>query len=302
MRDGRKSNKSGKRFEGSRGRDDRSPSSPARTSSYERERPYDRERPARDDRDGTPVLVGRHPVLEALRAGRSITRVWIQEGLREGSLREIAALAREHHVAVAEVPKVFLDRMADGVPHQGVGAQVALKATLELGDLHQLLEASSKPLLYILDGIQDPHNLGAILRTADAIGATAVIIPERGASGLTAVVAKASAGAVEYVPVVRVTNVAQAIDKVKAAGVFVFAADADAPQLYTDVDWTGPCAIVIGSEGHGIRPLVKDRSDGLIRLPMLGHVSSVNASNAAAVIGFEVVRQRHRENSILTGI
>lgn len=245
--------------------------------------------------DDTPVLVGRHPVLEALRAGRAITRVWIQEGLREGSLREIAAIARDRHVALSEVPKPFLDRLSDGVPHQGVGAQVAIKPTLGLDDLMDVLQSSTAPFLYILDGIQDPHNLGAILRTADATGASAVIIPERGASGLTAVVAKASAGAIEYVPVVRVTNLVQAIDKVKAAGVFVFSADPGATQLYSEIDWTGPSAVVIGGEGHGVRPLVRDRSDGSVRLPMLGQVSSVNASNAASVIGFEVVRQRLRK-------
>ncbi len=252
--------------------------------------------------DDAPVLVGRHPVLEALRGGRAITRIWIQEGLREGSLREIAALARERHLAFSEVPKAFLDRISEGLPHQGVGAQVAIKPTLSLDDLTELLESSANPLLYILDGIQDPHNFGAILRTADATGAAGVIVPERGASGLTPVVAKSSAGAIEYVPVVRVTNLAQAMDKVKAANIFIYAADPGAEKLYTDVDWTGPCAVVIGGEGRGVRPIIKDRSDGLVRLPMLGQVSSINASNAAAAIGFEIIRQRLQENSVLTRI
>ena len=248
----------------------------------------------------TPLLVGRHPVLEALRSGRAFTRIWIQQGLQEGSLREIVALARDRHLAVTEVPKSFLDRLSNGLAHQGVGAQAALKPTLGMDELPDLIQSSTNPLLYILDGIQDPHNLGAILRTADATGATGVIIPERGASGLTAVVAKASAGAIEYVPVVRVTNLAQAIDKVKDAGVFVFAADPGGSTLYTDVDWTGPAAVVIGGEGRGVRPLVRARSDGLIKLPMLGHVSSINASNAACAIGFEAIRQRQRKNSVLT--
>lgn len=274
----------------SRTTDRRQPTTPQRGSS------------TRSSVEDVPVLVGRHPVLEALRGGRPITRLWIQEGLREGSLREIAALSRERHLAFSEVPKAFLDRLADGVPHQGVGAQVAIKPTLGLDDLVELLEASANPLLYILDGIQDPHNLGAILRTADATGAAGVIVPERGASGLTPVVAKASAGAIEYVPVVRVTNLAQAMDKVKAANIFIYAADPQADRLYTDVDWSGPCAIVIGGEGRGVRPIIKDRSDGLVRLPMLGQVSSINASNAAAAIGFEVIRQRQQENSVLTRI
>ena len=268
-------------------------------SSREREAP--RRALSREVEDA-PALVGRHPVLEALRSGRSMTRIWIQEGLKEGSLREIAALAHERHIAFSEVPKPFLDRLAQGVPHQGVGAQVAIKPALGLEDLPALLASAALPLLYILDGIQDPHNLGAILRTADATGATAVVIPERGATGLTATVAKASAGALEYVSVVRVTNLAQSIDKIKEAGVFVFAADPGASQLYTEVNWTGPCAIVIGGEGRGVRPLIRSRSDGLVRLPMLGKVSSLNASNAAAVVGFEAIRQRMRQSSVLTRI
>ncbi len=253
-----------------------------------------------EDLEDTPVLVGRHPVLEAFRSGRAITRLWVQEGLYEGSLREIVALARDHHVPVTDVPRAFLDRLGGELPHQGVAAQVALKPTRSLEEIPEIIEASGNPWLYILDGIQDPHNLGAILRTADATGAACVVVPERGAAGLTAVVSKASAGAIEYVPVVRVTNLAQAIDKIKQAGVFVYAADPQAIQLYTDVDWTGPTAVVIGSEGRGVRPLIKNRSDGLIKLPMLGQVSSLNASNAASVIGFEAVRQRARKKSLLT--
>lgn len=253
-----------------------------------------------EDLEDTPVLVGRHPVLEAFRSGRAITRLWVQDGLVEGSLREIVASARDHHVPVTDVPRAFLDRLGGELPHQGVAAQVALKPTRSLEELPEIIQASASPWLYILDGIQDPHNLGAILRTADATGAACVVVPERGAAGLTAVVAKASAGAIEYVPVVRVTNLAQALDKIKQAGVFVYAADPEASQLYTDVDWTGPTAVVIGAEGRGVRPLIKNRSDGLIKLPMLGQVSSLNASNAASVIGFEAVRQRTRKKSLLT--
>lgn len=258
------------------------------------------ERSLEESDGGQGTLIGRHPVREALRSGRAITRVWVQEGLNEGSLREIVGLARQQHLTVVEVPKPFLDRLANGIPHQGVGAQAALKPTLNLEQLLDLLKASSNPFLYILDGIQDPHNLGAIFRTADATGATAVVVPERGASGLTAVVAKASAGAIEYVPVVRTGNLAQAIDKLKQAGVFVFAADPAASTLYTEVDWSGASAVVIGGEGRGVRPLVRARSDGLVRLPMMGQVASLNASNAACVIGFEVVRQRQAKKSVLT--
>lgn len=249
-------------------------------------------RPDEDQASDTPVIVGRHPVLEALRSGRPIDRLWIQQGLLEGSLREIAALAHERRIFLKEVPKAFLDRLSEGLVHQGVGAQVAIKPALDFDEWSGILQSSTAPFVYILDGIQDPHNLGAILRTADATGASGVIIPERGASGLTAVVAKASAGAIEYVPVVRVTNLAQTIDKMKKLGVFVYAAHPTASTLYTSVDWSGPIGLVIGSEGLGIRPLVRERCDGLVRLPMLGQVTSINASNAAAAIGFEVIRQR----------
>lgn len=273
-------------------REERYRSAPSRSAD---QRPF-------QDLEDIPILLGRHPVLEAFRANRAITRVWVQESIKEGSLREIVALARAQHVPVSEVPKSFLDRVAGDIPHQGVGAQVALKPTLPLEELPELIAGASNPLLLILDGIQDPHNLGAILRTADAIGATAVVIPERGAAGLTAVVAKSSAGAIEYVPIVRVTNLGQAVEKIKEAGVFVYSADPSAKRLYTEVDWTGPVAIVIGAEGRGIRPLIQQRSDVLVRLPMMGQVSSVNASNAAAVVGFEVLRQRGLKNSVLTPI
>ncbi len=249
-------------------------------------------RPDEDHASDIPVIVGRHPVLEALRSGRPIDRLWMQQGLLEGSLREIAALAHERRIFLKEVPKAFLDRMAEGLAHQGVGAQVAIKPTLDFDEWSGVLQSLTAPFVYILDGIQDPHNLGAILRTADATGAAGVVIPERGASSLTAVVAKASSGAIEYVSVVRVTNLAQTIDKMKKLGVFVYAAHPTAPTLYTAVDWSGPVGLVIGSEGLGIRPLVRERCDGLVRLPMLGQVASINASNAAAVIGFEVIRQR----------
>lgn len=248
--------------------------------------------PGSESDDDIPVLVGRHPVLEALRAGRSINRIWVQEGLREGSLREVVALAKKAHIPVVEAPRIQLERLAGDLVHQGIAAQVSLKPTLELEDLEGLLEGASEPLFYILDGIQDPHNLGAIIRTADATGATAVIVPQRGAVGLTSTVARASAGAMEYVPVVRVPNLSQAIDRLKTHGVFVFAAHPTAERLYTETDWSGSVAVVIGGEGSGVRPLVKERSDGLVRLPMMGKVASLNASNAAAVIGFEIVRQR----------
>ncbi|MCY0879304.1 MAG: 23S rRNA (guanosine(2251)-2'-O)-methyltransferase RlmB [Firmicutes bacterium] len=248
------------------------------------------------------LLTGRHPVLEALRAGRTMTKVWVYEDAAAGSLREIVALARAQGVPVSVVPKARLEQLANGPGHQGVVAQVAAKDMIDLHGLIALVEQAEDPLVFFLDGIQDPQNLGAILRVADATGATAVVLPERGAVGLTDAVAKASAGAVEYVPVARVTNLAQAVERLQRLGMFVYAAHPDAETLYTAVDWTGAIGVVIGAEGTGVRPIVRQRADGLVKLPMLGHVSSLNASNAAAVIGFEVIRQRGQKKSVLTRV
>ena len=243
-------------------------------------------------REETPALVGRHPVREALRAGRSISRVYIQSGVADGSLREIMALAREAQVVVNMVPRARLDAMAGSLPHQGVAAVAAVKPTVGLDDLEQLVQTAEAPLVLVLDGIQDPQNLGTVIRVANAVGALAVVVPQRGAAGLTSAVARASAGAIEFVPVVQVVNVAQTLQTLKSWGIFVYGADAEAPANYTTVDWRGPVAVVIGAEGKGMRPLVKTRCDGLVRLPMLGEVGSLNAATAAAVIGYEVVRQR----------
>lgn len=240
------------------------------------------------------IIVGRQPIREALRAQRPISKLMFQEGYIEGSIREILALAKESRIPTFEVPKIRLDTLSEGIPHQGVAAFVSPKATLTMDDLEGLLEPlTESPFFFVLDGIQDPHNLGAIVRVANACGVHAIIIPERGAVGITATVAKASAGAIEYVPIIKAINLSQAVEQLKNAGIFVYGADPEHAVNYTKVDYTGPLAIVIGAEGSGIRPLVKAHCDGLVQLPMQGQVSSLNASTAAAVLGFEVVRQRH---------
>ncbi len=246
-----------------------------------------------DDGDiSSDVLVGRHPVREALRAERPISRIWIQEGASEGSLGEITGLARTRGVPVHSIPRMRLDEVAGRLPHQGIVAFVAVRPLLTLEDVEGLVRASAEPLVFILDGIQDPHNVGAILRVANAVAATAVIIPARGAAGLTPTVAKASAGAVEYVSVASVINVAQAVSRLKELGLFIYAADPEASVLYHHVNCRGAMGFVIGSEGSGVRPLVRERCDGLVRLPMLGQVASLNAATATAVLAFEVIRQR----------
>lgn len=242
-----------------------------------------------------PLLVGRHAVIEALRHGRPIAKIWVRSGEVEGSLREVYALARERDVPVSPVPRTRLDTLGEGLPpHQGVIAQVAAKATLSLDELMVDAQARPDPAFLILDGVQDPHNFGAILRVADAAGLSGVIIPERGAVGLTAAVAKTSAGASEFVPVARVTNLVRAIEILQREGYFVYAAHPEATQGYAAVDWTGRVALVIGGEGAGVRPLVRDRVDGLVAIPMRGHIASLNASTAAAVVAFEMLRQRER--------
>lgn len=239
------------------------------------------------------LLIGRNPVREALRASRPIARLWVQDGEVEGSLREIMRLAHEQHIPLSAVPRTRLDMMAGSGGHQGVVAAVSIKPMLELEELEPIIKgATAPPFILLLDGVQDPQNLGAILRVANASGALAVVIPQRGQVGLTATVAKASAGAIEYVPVVRVVNLSQAVEVLKSWGVFIYAADPLADTSYTSVDWRGAVGIVIGGEGNGVRPLVMKRCDGTVSLPMVGSVASLNAATAAAVLSFEVLRQR----------
>ncbi len=241
------------------------------------------------------LVMGRHPVLEALRQGRPMAKIWLLPGPREGSLREICGLAEARHIPVRETPRAKLDVLTEnlGGNHQGVVAEVARHPTLSLEELLQQVEATVDPMLLILDGIQDPHNLGAILRVAEAAGIQGVVIPERGSVGLTAVVDKVSAGAAEYVPVARVANLVNAIDTLKRLQFFIFAADSEADTDYTATNWQGRVGLVIGGEGKGVRPLVRAHCDGLIKIPMAGHIQSLNASTAAAVVAFEMVRQRH---------
>jgi 23S rRNA (guanosine2251-2'-O)-methyltransferase len=239
------------------------------------------------------AIIGRHPVREAIRAGRPLNRILVQEGLGPSSFGDLLRQAREARVPVSQVPKSKIDGLAGGRAHQGVAAIMAAAPSLTEGDLEQLIaEATGVPFLIVLDGVQDPQNLGAILRVADGAGAHGVIIPTRGAAGITPVVAKVSAGAVSWVPVVRVVNIARTVEQLKEYGLFVWAAAPDGERVYTEPDWRAPTALVIGAEGAGVRPLVQKRADGTIRLPMAGRLESLNAATAAAVLAFEVRRQR----------
>ena len=237
------------------------------------------------------MIAGKNPVLEALRAGREINKLWIAEGVKKTGVQELMDLAKEQGVLVQFVPKQKVDKLADN--HQGIVASVAAYDYAELDDLFAAAQKKSEdPFFIILDELEDPHNLGSIMRTADAIGAHGIIIPKRRAVGLTAVVAKASTGAIEHVPVVRVTNLAQTVDELKDRGVWIAGTDAKGSADYRKMDATLPIALIIGSEGKGMSRLLKEKCDFLYNLPMVGHVTSLNASVAAALLMYEVYRKR----------
>jgi 23S rRNA (guanosine2251-2'-O)-methyltransferase len=238
-------------------------------------------------------IAGKHSVLEALRSGRTINKIWIAENAQKQLTQPIVAEAKQHGVIVQYADKRKLDQMAENVQHQGVVAQVAAYAYVEVDDILALAASrNEEPFILILDEIEDPHNLGSILRTADCTGVHGVIIPKRRSVGLTATVSKTSAGAVEYVAVARVTNLAQTIDRLKEGGVWVAGTDVAAEQQVYQSNLNMPLALVIGNENKGIGRLIKEKCDFLLKLPMFGHVNSLNASVAASVLMYEVVRQR----------
>ncbi|SFR09442.1 23S rRNA (guanosine(2251)-2'-O)-methyltransferase RlmB [Desulfoscipio geothermicus] len=239
------------------------------------------------------IIAGRNPVCEALRAGRPVNKIFIARGAKSAATAEIIGLARQRQVPVQNVDKPFLDRLAPGAVHQGVIAQVA---PYQYADLDDILAGvgDTAPLLVVLDEVTDPHNLGAVIRSADAAGAHGVVIPRRRAAAVTPAVVKASAGAVEYLPVARVGNLARTIDQLKERGIWVVGADAAARQVIWEAPLDGPLAIVVGGEDKGLGRLVREKCDLLVKLPMAGRVNSLNASVAAALVLFEAVRQRSR--------
>lgn len=239
------------------------------------------------------IIVGKHSVLEALKSGRPVNKIWLADTSQKHWALPILEAAREAGVTVQRIDRRKLDQMAGGLQHQGVLAQTAAYGYAELGDVIERANARNEaPFLILLDGIEDPHNLGSILRTANCAGAHGVVIPKRRAAGLTAAVSKASAGAVEYTPVARVTNMARTIETLKEQGIWTVAAAGDAETWVHEIDLTVPLAIVIGNEHHGISRLVREKCDFAARLPMYGEIESLNASVAAGVIMYEVVRQR----------
>ena len=237
------------------------------------------------------ILYGRNPVLEALRAGRPARKLVVAQGVKpEDRLEEILALAGERGIPVEESPRRRLDDIAHTEHHQGIAGYFHSREPLTLD---RLLENARPPaLLLVLDGIQDPQNLGALARTADAVGADGLVIPRHRAATVTPAAAKASAGATEYVPVVTVTNLAQALERIGDAGLWRVGLAADGSMRYDQFDYTSPCAIVVGAEGEGLRPLTRRHCDAIVSLPMLGHVASLNAGVAGGVLMYEAARQR----------
>ena len=238
-------------------------------------------------------IFGRNPVLEAIKSGREIDKIMIKKGGIEGSLNVIIKKAKQAGIIVTEVDKQKLDAICDGENHQGVVAYAAMHEYASVTDILNLAKQKGQPpFIIICDKITDPHNLGSIIRTANCVGVHGVIIPKRNSVGINMTVAKTSAGAVEYTPVARVTNIAQTIDSLKKEGVWVAGADMDGTEM-TKCDFCGALAIVIGSEGEGISRLVKEKCDFIASIPMFGQINSLNASVAASVLMYEAQRQRN---------
>ena len=247
----------------------------------------------REEHGGETLIEGRNAVAEALRAGTAIDKLYVVRGTTDRTLRAIAAQAREQGVVVVEVDHRKLDAMSVTQAHQGVIAVAAAKAYAAVEDILAVAaDKGEKPLIVICDELSDPHNLGAVIRTAECAGAHGVIIPKRRSAGLTAVVAKTSAGAVSYLPVARVANIPALLEDLKKQGLWVFGTAADGTTALYDADLKGPAAIVIGSEGDGMSRLTAEKCDFLVSIPMKGHISSLNASAAAAILLYEAVRQR----------
>lgn len=252
--------------------------------------------PAGGNADSRDILYGLHSVREALKAGtRPLQRILVLR--TDKQFTDVVQLARSCRVPIHVQPPASFDRLVPDGKHQGVVAFVSAKAyQTEDSILAGAAQRHEPPLLVILDGVEDPHNLGAVLRTAEGAGVHGVFIPERRAAGLTPVVAKASAGAIDHIPVARVTNISRSIESLKAAGVWIYGVTPSAKKMFTDIDLRAPVGLVLGGEGTGIRPGVLQHCDDCVRIPLRGRIQSLNVSAAAAIVLFEAVRQRDRRN------
>ena len=257
-----------------------------------------RQRPIREHVERVEVqevvdfVFGRHAVVEALQTPDRVNRVFIQEGTSGRDAAKVIELAREKGIQVQSVPKTKIEDLVGNAVHQGLVASIAAYEYADFEDVFKKAEEKGEdPFIVILDGVEDPHNLGSILRTADATGVHGIIIPKRRSASLTATVAKASTGAIEHVPVVRVTNLTQTIEQLKARGIWVFGTDMNGTD-YRKWNTSGPLAIVMGNEGKGVSRIVKESVDEMVTIPMVGHVQSLNASVASALMMYEVFRNR----------
>lgn len=238
------------------------------------------------------IIAGRNPVSEAVSSGRAIDHILVAKGELNGSVKVIVAKAKERQIPIKEVDRKKLDYMCGGAVHQGIAAIAAVKEYASVDDIFELAQSrNEKPFIIVLDEIEDPHNLGAIIRTAECAGVHGIIISKRRAAGLNYTVGKASAGAYEYMPVARVTNIPTVLDELKERGCWIYGADMDGA-VYAENDLKGACALVIGSEGRGLGRLVKEKCDVILSLPMCGKINSLNASVAAGILMYEFTRQR----------
>jgi 23S rRNA (guanosine2251-2'-O)-methyltransferase len=245
------------------------------------------ERPA-----GNDLIMGRNPVLEVLKSGRGVNKLFIQAGRPDGSMQLIISLAKARGIPVQSVGRDWLDRLTKGV-HQGVAALTSIKEYCGVDDiLEYAARQAENPLVVVANGIMDPNNLGSMIRSAEAAGAHGIIIPKRNAAGLTEAVAKASAGAIEYMRVARVANIAETLVSLKKKGIWITGADADGGRPYGECDLTGGAALVIGGEDAGLGRLVKEKCDFIAAIPMKGKITSLNASAAATILLYEALRQR----------
>jgi 23S rRNA (guanosine2251-2'-O)-methyltransferase len=256
---------------------------------------YDRQNSQVSEELDETVVIGRNAVKELLLGGRDVDKLYITSGEREGSINQLLGIAAERGIPITECDRSKLDAMAKGGRHQGIIAMAAERNYSSIDDIIAYAEERGEaPFVVVCDGVEDPHNLGAIIRSAECVGAHGIVIPKRRAVGLTATVAKSSAGALEHMRVAKVTNLPSAIDTLKERGLWVYAADMDGSTYYK-TDMKGPMALVLGSEGFGISRLVKEKCDFTVSIPLYGQVNSMNVSCAAAILLAEVARQRNGE-------
>lgn len=239
-------------------------------------------------------VVGRNPVLEVLKTDKEVEKLYVLNGELQGSINKIIGIAKERNIVIQQVDKNKLDSLSDGNVHQGV---VALVTSYNYADLEDILDKAKSrnesPFIVILDGIEDPHNLGAIIRTAECAGVHGVVIPKRRSATVNQTVYKSSAGAVEHMLIAKVSNITNTINELKDKGLWIYGADMEGSDYHFNTSLKGPIGLVIGNEGKGLSRLVKEKCDVLVKIPMLGKISSLNASNAAAILIYEVVRQNH---------